>query len=181
MIRVITYSILSCILLFSCQSIEEVNPPTKILSEDQMADILTDIAFLKGAKTADKKVFKAENINPEEYVLRKHGVDSTIFAENNIWYSSQIDKYNGIFSQVKANLQKEKSRYEKLKKIKDSIKKVQDSIKKAQDSTGTSDSLYIEEDLEEFSEELLEQEEEVLPKSIRDKVKRNPKKSTESD
>jgi hypothetical protein len=73
-------------IVFSCQSLDRTQKPENLLSEDKMIEILSDIAFLKAAKGSYKKVFDIEKINPESYILKKHGVDSLVFAENNNWY-----------------------------------------------------------------------------------------------
>ncbi|WP_103069373.1 DUF4296 domain-containing protein [Aquimarina sediminis] len=123
------------LIFVSCQSVDQASMPKTLIEEDQMVEILTDIAFLKAAKTSNKATFEAEKINPESFILKKYSVDSIVFAENNAWYSGQIDKYQAIFVRVKANLDKEKTKYEKLKKKKDSVLKAKrDSIKKLGDT-----------------------------------------------
>ncbi len=118
-----------CIL--SCQSITTPEEPETVLEEELMINILTDIAFIRAAKTSSRKVFDEKGINPESYILRKYGVDSIVFAENNAWYGGQLERYKAMFTKVKSNIEVSKIKYEKLKKEEDSIKKVQDSIKKA--------------------------------------------------
>jgi len=128
----IVYSFFSLVLIvFSCQSLDKGQKPENLLSEDKMVEILTDIAFVKAAKGSYKKVFDVKKINPESYILKKHGVDSLVFAENNNWYINQLDEYEEIFKRVKNNLEKSKVKFEKLKKEEDSIQKIKDSIKKA--------------------------------------------------
>lgn len=129
MIRNIIYFVVF-LMFISCQSIDKSTMPKTLIEEDRMVEILTDIAFVKAAKTSNRITLEAEKINPESFILKKHDVDSVVFAENNAWYSGQIEKYKVIFTRVKANLDKEKTKYEKLKKTEDSIKREQDSIKK---------------------------------------------------
>ncbi|WP_299313456.1 DUF4296 domain-containing protein [uncultured Aquimarina sp.] len=119
------------LIVFSCQSLDRTQKPENLLSEDKMIEILSDIAFLKAAKGSYKKVFDIEKINPESYILKKHGVDSLVFAENNNWYINQLDEYEEIFIKVKSNLEKSKVKFEKLKKEEDSINKIKDSILRA--------------------------------------------------
>lgn len=120
--------------LFACQSIEKAPPPKILIGEDRMVEILTDIAFVKAAKSSYRYTFEEKNINPESFILDKYKMDSIVFAENNAWYSDQIEKYKIIITRVKENLDKEKIKYEKIKKEEDSIQKIQDSIKKANDT-----------------------------------------------
>ncbi len=117
------------IVFFACQNIDELSKPKKLIEEDHMVEILTDIAFIKAAKGSYKKVFDDKKINLEAYILEKHGVDSLQFSENNRWYTGQMEKYKDLFTKVKSNLETSKVKYEKLKKVEDSIKKIEDSIK----------------------------------------------------
>ncbi len=133
MIRKYIYFFVVVLATFSCQSLETPPKPDVIIEEDKMVEILTDMAFIKAAKTTYRKVLEIEKVNPETYILKKHNIDSAVFAQNNIWYSGQLEKYADIFTRVKKNLETSRDRYEKLKKEEDSIKKVQDSIKKAKD------------------------------------------------
>ncbi len=121
-------------IVFSCQSIEKKEKPTTFIEEDQMVEILTEIAFIKAAKSSYRKSFNENKLNPEAYILKKYNIDSAVFAQSNIWYSSQLETYEKVFERVKKNLKEKEVHYEKLKKEEDSIKKVQDSIKKAKDA-----------------------------------------------
>ncbi|WP_103865075.1 DUF4296 domain-containing protein [Aquimarina sp. I32.4] len=122
------------LIIISCQSVDRPPMPETLVGEDCMVDIFTDIAFVKAAKSSHRKKFEEKNINPQAYILQKHGVDSVVFAQNNAWYSSQFDEYKAIFARVKVNLEEGVTLYEKLKKEEDSIKKRQDSIAKIKDS-----------------------------------------------
>ncbi len=144
MIKYIKYNILVFAFL-GCQNLDQPTEPKTLIEEDHMVEILTDIAFIKAAKSSNRKVFETEEINPEAYILKKHGVDSTVFAENNIWYSGQLEKYGAIFNRVKANVEKSRDTYEKLKKEEDSIKKIEDSIKKNKDTLQNKDKLVTPE------------------------------------
>ena len=148
MIRNVIYTV-AFLTIISCQSINKSPKPESFIEEDRMVEILTDIAFVRAAKSSNRKIFEEKNINPEAFILKKHGVDSIVFAENNGWYSDQIEKYEAIFIRVKANLDKETAKYEKLKKEEDSIKKIkiEDSIAKSKDTVKLIDLPVITEDV----------------------------------
>ncbi len=153
------------LIVYACQSLDKPPKPSHLIEEDRMVDILTDIAFVKAAKGSYKKVFDLENINPENYILEKHGIDSIIFYENNIWYTNQIEEYKKIFTKVKNNLDHSKKKFEKLNKEADSIRKVKDSIKAAE--KGEKIKMNSR-----FSDELLDQEEEEFISTKIDKIKK---------
>jgi len=137
------------LVLSSCQNLEKTPKPEKLIPRDKMIQLLTDIAFVRSAKSSYKKVFEIEKLDPEAYILKKHKIDSVVFAENNLWYSGQLDRYEDIFNKVKVNIEEKKTIFEKLKKEEDSIKRIQDSIKRAKENLDD-------------SEELIEDSEEVL-------------------
>jgi len=127
MIQKIAYGILM-LAFFACQNIEKSKKPENLIGEDKMIEILLDIAFVKAAKNSHKKLFDTENINPEDFILKKHGVDSLVFVENNAWYTDQLETYERIFKRVKDSLAKSRAKYEKLKNKKDSLTRIQDSF-----------------------------------------------------
>ncbi|MBQ4819736.1 DUF4296 domain-containing protein [Aquimarina sp. MMG016] len=143
------------IVFLSCQSVDKVSKPDNLISEDKMVEMLTEIAFIKASKSAYRKVLEQKKINPEAYILKKHGVDSLVFANSNAWYTSQLKDYQQIFARVKNNLEKEKLKYEKQSKKEDSIKKIADSIKGAKGIELDEDEISLE-DLS--HEELMESE-----------------------
>jgi len=159
------------LLIFSCQNLDKPSKPENLIPEDKMIQLLTDIAFIKAAKGSYKKVFDIEKINPETYILKKHGIDSIVFAENNKWYANQIEEYEKIFNKVKSNLEKSKTKFEKLKKEEDSIKKIEDSIKRAKKDL-KDEKMLPDDDLHELElthEELME-EEIKKPSKTREKI-----------
>ncbi len=129
--RSIIYILIANIACIACQSIDTVAAPKTIIPEDQMVSILTDIAFVRAAKVSQKNLLEEKKFNPELYVLSLHTIDSIVFAENNAWYSRDIERYQTIFSKVKENLENCKIEYEALhKKEKELKKKKNDSLKK---------------------------------------------------
>lgn len=171
----VVYSILLLMLVvFSCQNLDKIDKPENFIEEDKMIEILTDIAFVKAAKGSYKKVFDIEKINPELYILEKHGIDSLVFAENNRWYISQLDDYEKIFNKVKKNIEVSKIKFEKLKKEEDSLKKIEDSLKRIKN--GLENEKILPSDLD----ELESIEEELINAEMENAVKKRVKSSSPS-
>ncbi|GAA4115809.1 hypothetical protein GCM10022393_16170 [Aquimarina addita] len=154
--------------------------PENLIEEEQMIDILKDIAFVKAAKSSYRKVFELENIDPEAYILRKYNIDSLTFAENNHWYASQLKTYDRIFRTVKDTLEYSKNLTDRLRKQQDSLQKVYDSIYKQKDGEDTISSSVdqdirereIEENLEEIDEGNIEESSrKSKAKALRNKLK----------
>ena len=131
----ILISSLFFLLFICCQSLDKPVPPKKLIPEDRMVEILTDMAFIMAAKNSERKFFEEKNINPEAIILKKYEIDSAMFAQNNIWYSNHIDTYKAILENVKANLSEKHNFYEELKIKEDSIQAIKDSIQKIKDDS----------------------------------------------
>lgn len=122
--------ILITIGMYSCQSVEKIAIPDPLLSEDEMVDIIVDIAILKAAKGIYKKKLEKKYFNLESYIYEKHCIDSLIFSENNKWRAKNLEGYQRIFSRSKKILLKEKELYTRLKAEEDSIKRLKRSKRK---------------------------------------------------
>ena len=104
--------------LFGCVNnslIENPTVPVNLISQEKMADIIYDMTLISVAKGVNKSILENNGIIPEEYIFKKHLIDSTIFANNNEYYSFDLKIYQSIYDEVKIKLQKNK------KSINDSI------------------------------------------------------------
>lgn len=135
--------------LFACQSVDQPKVPENLIERQKMINILTDIAFVKAAKSAHKKVFEKENIDPEAYILQKYDIDSLTFTENSNWYVSQLKEYDEIFRKVKDTLKYRKDLVERVKKEKDSLQKIHDSIQKLKNGKSVEETIDISSEEEE--------------------------------
>ena len=97
--------------LFGCVNnslIENPTVPIDLISQEKMADIIYDMTLISVAKGVNKSILENNGIIPEEYIFKKHSIDSTIFAENNEYYSFDLKIYQSIYDEVKIKLQKNK-------------------------------------------------------------------------
>ena len=104
--------------LFGCVNnslIENPTEPVNLISKEKMVDIIYDMTLISVAKGVNKSILENNGIIPEEYIFKKHSIDSTIFAKNNEYYSFDLKIYQSIYDEVKIKLQKNK------KSINDSI------------------------------------------------------------
>jgi hypothetical protein len=108
-----------CILfvLFACESKVNYQKPDNLLSKKQMVDLLFDMHI--AAATSNVSNLKlVKNRNYMSLVYEKYGIDSTEFAINNLYYTSNIDEYEEIFEVLE----------KRLKKLQDSIYDTLDSL-----------------------------------------------------
>lgn len=136
----------TCIILFlllvSCKINGDISPekPDNLLSEKQMVDVIYDMALLSAAKSTSRNLLEQKNVDPEEFVYRKHGIDSLQFAESNDYYSHDLDIYESIYQKVKLRLDKNKEVFqEEVNQERIKSDSLRDARKKLKDSLGVED------------------------------------------
>lgn len=125
----------------SCNE-EIVEKPTDLISEDEMVNILYDIAIVKAhsnfsatTNRIKKRVFDF----PNDYIFEKYQIDSAQLSQSNIYYSSKSDQHIRIFTKVLERIESEKNslakekdslnpKTEKIKPVKEKRKSEKDSI-----------------------------------------------------
>src|SRR5690606_6606933 len=98
-------------LLFSCNYSEKPSKPKNLIPEDKIVAIIVDIALLNSAKGTNKAVLENNNVNTENYIYRKHNIDSAQFAKSNDYYAYNLKKYTAIYKKVEDSLDKLKAFY----------------------------------------------------------------------
>jgi len=119
--------LLVLILFVSCYDIEKPEKPKDLISEDQMVDVLVEITIMSSAKGINKRMLENNGITPVAYIYKKHGIDSTQFANSNNYYAHDIEVYDKIYDKVKDSLTILRDKYKELQK--EEVKK-QDEKKK---------------------------------------------------
>ena len=132
--------ILLILLVFSCKnnSIDKPKKPDNLISKDKMVEVIYDISIINAAKGSNRKLIESEGIAPEDYIYKKHNIDSLQFALSNEYYAYNLKTYEDIYNSVKIKLEKDKTHFKALieveQKVKDSINKKTrrefDSLKK---------------------------------------------------
>ena len=118
-------SLLVILCLFSSCKDEVVKKPDHLIEKGTMMDIIYDLSILEAIKNSGGSTLENYKTNPKEYIYKKYKIDSTQFAQNNIYYSANYEEYKDMFNQVA-------KRMEDKKVISDSLSKIQikrDSIK----------------------------------------------------
>lgn len=124
----------------SCQSIDDIKKPKNLIDKEKMADVLYDIALLNAGKSYSPVMMQESEIDYNEYVFKKHGIDSLQFAKSNAYYTDNLDKYLAIFTVVEDRIKAEKRKWSDTlvveKKRRDSIqeleRKARDTISRAE-------------------------------------------------
>ncbi len=93
------------LLFLSCNT-SVIEKPDNLIDEDQMVDILYDIAVLDAMRTQN---FGTQVIYPTttEMLKTKHKIDSLTFAKSAKYYASDYKKYRKMYEEVKVRLEEE--------------------------------------------------------------------------
>lgn len=128
------------LMVFSCKNnvIDMPEKPDDLILKNKMVDIIYDMALVNAAKGINKKVLESEGVYPEDYVFKKHSIDSLQFALSSEYYAYNLKVYEDIYNRVRVRLNKDKRHYNTLieaaQKQRDSISRSKreelDSLKK---------------------------------------------------
>ncbi|MDP2059426.1 MAG: DUF4296 domain-containing protein [Flavobacteriaceae bacterium] len=124
----------------ACQSIDDIKKPKNLIDKEKMADILYDIAMLNAGKSYSPVMMQESEIDYNEYIFKKHGIDSLQFAKSNAYYTDNLDKYLAVFTLVEDRIKAEKRKWSDTlvleKKRRDSIqeleRKARDTVNRAE-------------------------------------------------
>ena len=110
-----------------------VEEPENLIPKEKMTAILLDLAILNASKSAAKSKFEDTGINIMDFLYKKYTIDSTQFAQSDLYYASNPLEYQSIYETVNAKLKVAK------KDLEERSKRRSDSVRKA--SLARSDSL----------------------------------------
>lgn len=113
--------------LFACKENENYKKPENLISKSKMTDMLFDMHIVVGTSNVSNLNLE-KNRNYMSLVYEKYGVDSTQFAESNLYYTAQIQEYEEIFEEVERRMKILKEKYEARM---DSIMGLKDNENKA--------------------------------------------------
>lgn len=124
--------ILSIFIIAACNNKSENEKPKKMIDKTVMQNILYDLAVLQAIKSNSPEKFGKNDINPKTYIYQKYKIDSLQFAQNNKYYTANMQSYRVMFQSVTDRLKKEKDALDTIIKRKEKAKskKMRDSILK---------------------------------------------------
>ncbi len=125
-------------LMFGCGYSDRPSQPDNLIPKEKMSDIIYDVFLLNAAKGINKRILEQNGILPQEYVYKKHNIDSLQFVLSNDYYSYDTKTYEGIIGKVKKKIEWEKKHNDSLIEREEKIK---DSLIKAKNRDIKSDSL----------------------------------------
>lgn len=112
--------------LIGCQDIAPVEKPENLIPENKMEEILYEALLIKAALGFNAGKLTATGIDPQNYVLDKFEIDSTIFAANIAYYAAQNERYTAMNTRIQERLVAMFVIEDSLEKIET---KIQDSLR----------------------------------------------------
>ncbi|MBO0321333.1 cytochrome P450 [Muricauda sp. CAU 1633] len=103
-----------------------VEQPENLIPKDEMTHILFDLSILNTTQSSFSSVFDKTGIDIMEFLYEKYDIDSTQFAQSDLYYASIPLEYQSIYEDVDAMIEKRKNALEAA------TKKRNDSIRDAQ-------------------------------------------------
>lgn len=148
-------------LVVSCQDIDKMEKPDKLIPEDKMIDILTELSLVQAARNYNKSKLEDMGITPDTYIYEKFGIDSLQFEKSTEWYAENYLQYDRMYDSVKARIESMKKRIDSTmqreQRISDSIKLARrDSIRKLDSMGINTDSLKVLDSIENSRDALRE-------------------------
>lgn len=98
-------------LIGACKPKNDYKKPVDLIPKDQMKDLIYDMHLAVGSSNI-KNIYLERNRNYLSLILEKYDVDSTRFANSNLYYTSSIDDYEEIFEEVQSRLKELKNELE---------------------------------------------------------------------
>ncbi|RZJ73763.1 MAG: DUF4296 domain-containing protein [Flavobacterium sp.] len=87
----------------------EVQKPEKLLTPEQMADVLYDLAILQATNSYSPKLLQDADIKNADYIYGKYKIDSLVFTQNHKYYAGDLEMYEMIQGTVSDRLKKDKA------------------------------------------------------------------------
>lgn len=92
------------LILIGCNSSSTVPPPDQLIPEEKMEEILFDLSLLKAIQNTKFKR-KGDAVFNNQYLLRKYGIDSLTFAQNQLFYAQNPKLLVPIYQRIDQRLE----------------------------------------------------------------------------
>lgn len=99
----ITYIIILLLIFTACRQ-NIVPKPKNFLDEQQMENLLYDMAILETMKNSHAYLLDSLQFNPQEFIYQKYHTDSISLSQNMIYYASYPKEYDDIVQKVEKRL-----------------------------------------------------------------------------
>jgi len=106
-------SIILVLFLVACSGVDKPSKPKNLIPKDKMVHVLIDVSLLSSARGVNKNKLEKEGFTTENYIYKKHNIDSIQFAESSAYYAYDTKVNTDIYKRVEDSLNKLKEFYDK--------------------------------------------------------------------
>lgn len=106
------------VLFVSCKEESTVKVPKKPIDKAVMVAIFYDLALLDASKYQMMSKTEFAKTTAKDFIFKKYKIDSTQFAQNNLYYAASIEEYKEMFQEVEKRLQVQSDKLDTLQKRK---------------------------------------------------------------
>lgn len=94
--------ILGIFLWVACAPKSTVKPPERLISPNDMEDILFDLSLIKALKNTNFQTEESKEILTPDYLYKKYAIDSVQWSENLAYYSKNPKQFLKIYKEVQS-------------------------------------------------------------------------------
>lgn len=109
--------VIASVLVLSCSQ-KPVPKPDNLLSKEVMEEIIYDLAILQAVQSYKPQMLNENNIDVENYIYKKHKIDSATYYQNYKYYASDVKTFKKMYKHVNERILNEKSEIDTLMKRK---------------------------------------------------------------
>lgn len=115
----------------ACNRLKGPDKPENLLSKKEMVSIIIDAKIISSASSINKRTMQDSGVVINDYVFKRHNIDSLQFAESNNYYAFHVKEYDAIYTMVSDSLEKlkEKLKEQEAEEWKIQTKREEDSLK----------------------------------------------------
>jgi hypothetical protein len=138
----------ACIIAFlfilsACQEVVRPEKPEHLLSKEEMIDILVESYTGNSARSIDNRTLRDSGVQLDSILYQEFNTDSLTFAQSHVYYSSQLNDYIFIMTEVEKVLSDKKRLLdsviqEEAKAQRDTLDKKREERRSVKDSTEVS-------------------------------------------
>ncbi len=102
------------LLFLGCQEVVRPEQPENLIPKDLMIEILADAYIGNAARSVNNRMLRTEGIRLDSILYKKYDIDSLQFAASNAFYTSDLNLYTEIITEVEVLLNKRKAELDTL-------------------------------------------------------------------
>lgn len=125
--------IIAIVTMISCKEDKLVERPENLIPQEEMTEILYDLALINGLRSTTA-IVETYGIETMPYLYEKYGIDSLQFIRSDLYYASQPIQYQKMYQFIADRLE---NKLEEIKKVRTQQKDSTLQLKKQNSETVT--------------------------------------------